>query len=237
MSQAVRSAATAVPARLRRRRTADDARRAILAAAEKRLIQGGPDAIRVQVIARDLGITDPAIHYHFGTRDALVEALMRYAGRRLKERIAGSIRRWPQDSFDMQALVDMIGETYGNRGYARLAAWMALSGWSPHGSGMYREMAEAIHAVRARQARAAGDRAPELADTLFTLALLNLVLFAEPLVGSALRRSVGLGADRDTAARFRDWLVGVIEEHLTPRAASPCDAGAGVRKGTRRPPT
>jgi hypothetical protein len=162
---------------------------------------------------------------------------MRYAGRRLKERIAGSIRRWPTDSFDMRALVDLIGETYGNRGYARLAAWMALSGWSARGSGMYREMAEAIHAVRERHAQTAGVRAPEFVDTLFTLALLNLVLFAEPLVGSATRRSVGLDAERDTAARFREWLVGVIEEHLTFRAASPCDESAGVRKGVRRRPT
>jgi hypothetical protein len=72
---------------------------------------------------------------------------------------------------------------------------------------------------------------------LFTLALLNLVLFAEPLVGSATRRSVGLDAERDTAARFREWLVGVIEEHLTSRAASPSDESAGVRKGIRRRPT
>jgi AcrR family transcriptional regulator len=220
MSQGRRRATTVSPAGSRRRRTADDARRAILAAAEKRLIEGGPDAIRVQVIARDLGITDPAIHYHFGSRDALVEALMRHAGRRLKERIAGSIRRWPKDSFDMRVLVDIIADTYGTRGYARLAAWMALSGWRARDSGMYGEMARAVHAVRERQARTAGVPAPELVDTLFTLALLNMVLFAEPIVGTAMRRSVGLGAGRDTATRFREWLVRVIEEHLTPRPAA-----------------
>jgi|SRR5262245_10279933 len=232
MSQGPRTVARAAPVRVRRRRKADDARRAILAAAEKRLIRGGPDAIRVQVIARDLGITDPAIHYHFGSRDALVEALMRHAGRRLKERIAGSIRRWPKDSFDMRALIDLIGETYGNRGYARLAAWMALSGWTARGSGMYREMAEAIHAVRGRQARVAGVRAPEFMDTLFTLALLNLVLFAEPLVGSAMRRSVGLAGERDTAVRFREWLVGVIERHLTPLSASSASLPSRRRKSS-----
>jgi len=53
-----RGPSTAV-ARPRRRRSADEARRAILEAAEKRLVEQGPGAIKVQAIARDLGLTDP----------------------------------------------------------------------------------------------------------------------------------------------------------------------------------
>ena len=219
MSQALRGKERRVAARPRPRRSAADAQRAILEAAERRLIEGGPDAIRVQTIARDVGLTDPAIHYHFGSRDGLVEALMRHAGRRLKDSIARATERWGKGSFDVPALIDLIGETYGERGYARLAAWMALSGWKTHGSGMYRELAEAIHGVRVRRAVAAGVPSPELDDTLFTVALLNLVLFAEPLAGGAFRRSVGLPADRKTANRLRRWLASVLEEHLQPRPA------------------
>jgi AcrR family transcriptional regulator len=216
VSQALRRTKAPPAARRRTRRRADEARDAILDAAERRLVAGGPEAIRVQTIARDIGLTDPAVHYHFGSRDGLIEALMRRAGRRLKERIARAVRKWEAGSFDVATLIDLIGETYGERGYARLAAWMALAHWRPRGSGLYRELTEAIHAARARRAAAAGAPAPELEDTQLAVALLNLVLFAEPLVGGAMRSSVGLAAGRTAARRHRRWLAALLDRHLRP---------------------
>ena len=52
--------------RRRVRRQPDEARRLILEAAEKRLVEGGPEAVRVQLVAGDLGLTDAAVHHHFG---------------------------------------------------------------------------------------------------------------------------------------------------------------------------
>ena len=207
----------ATPARRpRRRRNAAEARLAILDAAERRLIEGGPGAIRVQAVARDIGITDAAIHYHFGSQDGLIEALIRHAGRRLKERVTRALRRWDERTFDVRALIDVISETYGTRGYARLAAWMMLAGWQTSGAGLYRELAETIHAVRARHAHEHGQPAPALVDTQHAIALLNLVLFGEALAGGAMRRSVALSADRAAAHRFRDWLATLLEAHLAP---------------------
>ena len=60
----------------RTRRPAREARQRILEAAEQKLIEGGPDAVRVQTLGRELGITDAAIHHHFGNRDGLLEALL-----------------------------------------------------------------------------------------------------------------------------------------------------------------
>ena len=48
-----------------RRRSVDDARREILDAAESLLARGGPDAVRVQVVAGEVGVSDAAVHYHF----------------------------------------------------------------------------------------------------------------------------------------------------------------------------
>ena len=56
----------------RQRRTPQAAKFAILDAAERRLHDEGPEGVRIQRIAADLGITDAAIHYHFGTREALI---------------------------------------------------------------------------------------------------------------------------------------------------------------------
>ena len=54
------------------RRSPEAARLAILEAAERRLIEGGPETVRVQHIAADLGVTDAAVHHHFGSREALI---------------------------------------------------------------------------------------------------------------------------------------------------------------------
>ena len=60
----------------RRRRSAAETRDAILEAAERRLVDGGPEAIRLQEIAADAGISHPAILHHFGSREGLVEAMV-----------------------------------------------------------------------------------------------------------------------------------------------------------------
>jgi AcrR family transcriptional regulator len=59
------------------RHNADEAKQLILDAAEKRFREGGVSAVRVQLVARDLGQTDAAIHHHFGSRKGLLTALLR----------------------------------------------------------------------------------------------------------------------------------------------------------------
>src|SRR5258708_31702730 len=71
----------------RPRLTPQAAKFAILDAAERRLHDEGPEGVRIQRIATDLGITDAAVHYHFGTREALMDALLRRIGRRLVDDI------------------------------------------------------------------------------------------------------------------------------------------------------
>src|SRR5688572_5204467 len=71
---ATRRAARATKKRVRR--TAGAAREAILDAAEKRLAEGGPAGLRIQEIARDVGISHPTLLHHFGSRAALVEAVV-----------------------------------------------------------------------------------------------------------------------------------------------------------------
>lgn len=201
-------------ARTRKRRSAEDARELILAAAEKRLIEGGADAIKVQALARDVGLTDAALHHHFGSRDGLMEALIRRAGRRLRAEMREALEGWDRDSYDIGALIELISATYSARGYARLTAWMKLAGWRDQGSGLFRETAEAIHAARRLRAKRAGRRAPPLEETLFAITLVNLVLWAEPLVGGSMLRAVDLPGDAATLRRFRRWFSDLMKNRL-----------------------
>ena len=194
------------------RRSAEDARRAILDAADRRLIAGGPQAVRVQLVARDIGITDAAVHYNFGSRRGLLEALVRNAGRRLRKELMETVAACEAGSIDIGALVKRVQETYDTRQYARLTAWMSLAGWRPRGAGMLRRHAEAIHQARIERAAARGKPKPTAEDTLFLMVLLNLVVWAEALIGDSSRRMVGLSDDRATAERFREWFVALLSK-------------------------
>src|SRR5690349_20819785 len=62
--------------RRRIRRTAVDARNAILDAAERRLVEAGPNGIRLQELAADVGVSHPTVLHHFGNREALIDAVV-----------------------------------------------------------------------------------------------------------------------------------------------------------------
>ena len=58
------------------RRSAEEARAVILDAAETHLRARGPDGLRLKDLADEIGISHPAILHHFGSRTALVQAVM-----------------------------------------------------------------------------------------------------------------------------------------------------------------
>ena len=80
----------------RRRRTAEVARREILDAAKLRLMEGGPDNVRLKLIGEDVGLSHSSILHHFGSRDGLMEALRNDAfgalARDLAARLEGVLR-------------------------------------------------------------------------------------------------------------------------------------------------
>ena len=110
----------------RRRRSAEVARREILDAAQQRLSQGGPDAIRLQEIANDVGISHPTILHHFGSRDGLIRALDVRAIHALTDDIARMIQEDRDPDAAGVDLVERVAETMDKEGLARLIAWWAM---------------------------------------------------------------------------------------------------------------
>lgn len=203
---------TGKPKRIRR--TPEASKLAILEAAEKRLIEQGPDGIRVQQIAADLGMTDAAVHYHFGNRETLMDALLRFSGRRLVDDIGAALAGWDADRFDMRVLGRLLHESYAERGVARLALWLALSGWKSKGSGMLNALVTRVHELRTARARAEGRRAPPLTDTRHALALLNAACLMQPLIGEAILRAVDAPADAAGERRYLDAVANIVQSHL-----------------------
>lgn len=184
------------------RRPAGEARKRILEAAERLLIDGGPDAVRVQAVARRLGITDAAVHHHFGSRDGLLEALQRHGARQLQAQLQQDLARWTAGTVDLEGFARRVLDTMERKGYARLSMWLALSGWQERGSGMFSPFVDRLHEQRGGAGRPADEE-----ESRFLAALLLMTLIGEPLFGTTVRRSVGLKGDRTTTARFRAWMM------------------------------
>src|SRR5260370_27468017 len=198
----------------RLRRTQQAAKVAILGAAERRLHDEGPEGVRIQRIAADLGITDAAIHYHFGSREALMDTLLRRIGRRLVDDIEATIEGWAPDQIDVAALGRLFQRAYADERAARLALWLSLAGWRPKGSGMLKSLVERVHRARVEAARKATRAAPRISDTQYAIALLSAAHMHAAMAGEARVASGAADRSRLDPHDFLDFPVELIARHL-----------------------
>jgi len=203
----------------RRRRTAEEARHAILEAAQKRLAERGPEEIRLQDIASDLGISHPAILHHFGNRESLMRELSRHAFESLNaDMVAALVER----DGDATAWLDRAFETLRDRGHARLLAWATLTGRLGAADGsegepyLIRNLASAVQARREAHAERAGEEPPTFEETVFAVQLVSAALLGDALMGGVLRQSAGISADEVTTERYRRWLAEHLSSFLLP---------------------
>ena len=85
------------------------ARERILAAAVERIASDGIDEVRIARIAMDAGVSTSLVHYHFETRDALLEQALEYS-----YELAGDVRLGPEgdavERGSVQRLAAMIDQ-------------------------------------------------------------------------------------------------------------------------------
>lgn len=196
----------------RTRRTAEKARTDILDAAERRLVASGPAAIRLQEVAKDVGVSHPTVLHHFGSREGLVKAVVARALDSLHAGLHAAVRASPEGPDQVAALLDSVFEALASGGHARAFLWLALSGYGPSVEELrVRSVAEAVHEVR-RFRRKGKKRMPPFEDTYFTVLLPALALLAMSVTGEP------HADDCDDAVcgprRFREWLARLIHDHL-----------------------
>jgi TetR/AcrR family transcriptional regulator, repressor for neighboring sulfatase len=180
------------------RRDPSDAKRLILEAAEQLLTAGGVGAVQVRAVAAKVGITDAAINHHFGSRDQLLEALLKHGGARLKERVRSVTRSGP----DIKRLVGSIAEAYSD-GYTDLALALHQSGWRDSGSGILSPAVDALHEMACARADELGRPQPDRRRAQLTVAAVHQALALEPAMGEEFRRSAGL--TDGTSAEMLTW--------------------------------
>lgn len=198
----------------RARRSAEDARTAILDATERRLVERGPAGLRLQEIAADVGVSHPTILHHFGSRERLVEAVVKRRVSAMKQEVILALLGAQQGEHAMLALFERLYATLGPGGHARVVAFLALEGPMP---GAQPEsllpLAEATHAARLVRRDPEGPP-PSLEDTYFAVLLSALALFGESIAGSLFRGEPVGEPDEAMSRRFREWIARLVLTHL-----------------------
>jgi TetR/AcrR family transcriptional regulator, repressor for neighboring sulfatase len=223
----------------RTRRSAPEARRAILEAAEKRLREGGPEAVRLQDVARDLGVSHPAILHHFGSREGLMGELAGHVATTLEAELLEALRAAQSEETVLDVL-ERVFETLGDARHARLLAWRALAGDAAPdtdaGRRGLRAITALVHERRSELARANGRPAPPREDSEFMVRLAVAALLGDGIAGEMLDRGFGHAGDGGAGRRrFRGWLARLLVAHEgvnPPRAAAP---GSSPAAGGRPP--
>jgi AcrR family transcriptional regulator len=196
----------------RKRRTADEARAAILDAAERRLAASGPAAIRLQEVAADVGVSHPTVLHHFGSREALVEAVVARALDSLHAELVAAVQSGHEDEDRLTSLLDAVFDTLVVRGHGRTFLWLMLSGYAPADDLRVRSLAEVAHANRCGNVRAKGKKkGPPFEDTYFSVLLPALAMLSMSVAGAVDKET------RDDALgprAFRRWLAKLIHEHF-----------------------
>jgi AcrR family transcriptional regulator len=213
MAESTKPPGAAIP---RRRRSAEVARKEILDAAQRLLSQGGPDAIRLQEIARDVGIAHPTILHHFGSRDGLIQALDARAIRALSDDVSEMIQSERAEDSGIE-LLERLAHTMDDQGLARLIAWWAMrepDARAPEGidpPALVRNISRLI-CDQLANSRA---RKPESEETVsFGVRLAVAALFGDALIGDIM--SPVQAAERDAERhRFHEWLAGLLVERIT----------------------
>jgi AcrR family transcriptional regulator len=175
------------------RRSAEDAQRLILDAAEKRLREGGPEAIRLQDIARDVGISHPAILHHFASRDGLTQALERRAMGRLEAELVEVLSSQPARGETAVDVMERAFATLGDAGHARMLAWRVLQAAPAEpkvDQQLLRALADLLHARRVEAATAERRTPPSPQDTEFVVRLTAAAMLGDGIFRAVPRREL-----------------------------------------------
>ncbi|MEN0067503.1 MAG: TetR/AcrR family transcriptional regulator [Myxococcota bacterium] len=146
-------------------------RNAILDAATLAFAKDGFHAVGLRSIARTVGISQPLIHRHFGSKDALFDEVLRRSAERYDDVLAAHWAREPSDvrffTQGLRTFFDWLGEHLLE---GRLESWARLQGCLPQLS----ETTEMMAKLRQRfvDAQRAGVIKPQI-DVDATLLVVN----------------------------------------------------------------
>jgi AcrR family transcriptional regulator len=207
----VNEAAPAVVKAKRVRRTADEAKRVILDAAEAQMMRVGPAGIRLQELAAEIGIAHSTILHHFTNRAGLVRALNQRTFDHLRDVV---LQAFAPENTQHTDVIGAVFDAFGS-GLAQRMAWLVQAHEVDPGQArvsLLRELADALHV--ARLADASPGAVINKADSEAVAYLVTVAAFGHAFLGERQPLFKGPG---DDDRRFERWLAELISEHFQRR--------------------
>jgi AcrR family transcriptional regulator len=194
----------------RRRRTAEAAKSEILEIAERLLLASGPESVRLEAIARDMGVSHPTILYHFGSIEGVLNALHERISRKIRENFLGLLSANASQEDRVRAISASLKELARPEN-GRLLAWLVATGRDPFPPVEEQGMAKVLDALRSNSEAA---NSPNFSNVVL---LAVLAMLGEAMVGDAVRARLGPEDSVPDRAQFRSWLMEVLGRELAGR--------------------
>lgn len=176
----------AKPPSSRVRRTPDQSRALALASARRLLLTRGPDAITLQGVASEVGMSHTNLIHHFGSVAGLQSELMRLMIGEVAATVEAAVTRLRAGDGEVKDFVDVVFDAFDRGGAARLAMWIVLSGESQHLDPIGDAVRDKSHGIDGdRDDAAISHEQVTQAALLVTLAALG-----DAIIGSRLRQSM-----------------------------------------------
>jgi AcrR family transcriptional regulator len=191
------------------RRTPEEARTLALASARRLLLADGPDAITLQSVATDLGMSHTNLIHHFGSAAGLQSELMRQMMSELTAAIESAVMRLRAGKGEFRDFVDIVFDAFDRGGAGRLAAWIVLSGEATRLAPVGEVVRDYIDSVERGADAGAGTQDVHERVTSATL-FVTMAALGDAIIGNHLRRMVG--RERDAVRKIIGRLLPVVLE-------------------------
>ncbi len=206
-------------------REGDATRRTIIVAAEKLFARGGIDGVSIRDITTAAKVNTAAIHYHFGSKRALVGAILETRAADLGRRRAGFIEALKESDLPTarqvaEAMVLPTAQLFenkrgGGQHYVAFIAWVA--GHPDYASMVGDRYEQDTRSLTDALELALPDLPPEICAFRFALAkvLVNQA-FGQPGQGLHIWVNQRMpGSDTDFTERLVDFVVGALDAPST----------------------
>jgi len=171
------------------------------------LLADGPDAITLQSVATDLGMSHTNLIHHFGSAAGLQSELMRQMMSELTAAIESAVMRLRAGKGEFRDFVDIVFDAFDRGGAGRLAAWIVLSGEATRLAPVGEVVRDYIDSVeRGADAGAQDVHQRVTSATLFV----TMAALGDAIIGNHLRRMVG--RERDAVRKIIGRLLPVVLE-------------------------
>ena len=191
------------------RRTPEEARTLALASARRLLLADGPDAITLQSVATDLGMSHTNLIHHFGSAAGLQSELMRQMMSELTAAIESAVMRLRAGKGEFRDFVDIVFDAFDRGGAGRLAAWIVLSGEATRLAPVGEVVRDYIDSVERGADPSTGSQDVHQRVTSATL-FVTMAALGDAIIGNHLRRMVG--RERDAVRKIIGRLLPVVLE-------------------------